>query len=209
MALSTSDIGLIRQSLTQELRERWVLFLIEGLVLILLGVLALLAWMVGVITVETSIAWVILVFGVVGLITTIMARDAVGFWWSLVSAVIGIAAGVMLLGGPNLEDVSLTVLLVLFLNIKGLAWSGYALEHRRQLSGPWTWMLVSGVADFILAFVFLCRLPATGAQSFGLLIGTSMLFTGTSIITMAVHARSIPLGRQEKTECPQRLKALA
>ena len=66
MALSTSDIGLIRQSLTQELRERWVLFLIEGLVLILLGVLALLAWMVGVITVETSIAWVILVFGVVG-----------------------------------------------------------------------------------------------------------------------------------------------
>jgi uncharacterized membrane protein HdeD (DUF308 family) len=130
MALNTSDIQLFRQALTQALRERWVLFLIEGLVPVLLGLLAILAPMVAVITVATLIAWVILVSGIVGLVTTFMARNAPGFWWSLLSAVIGVVAGVILLGGPILEDVSLTLLLVVFLNIEGLAWSGYALEHR-------------------------------------------------------------------------------
>ena len=163
MALNTSDIQLFRQALTQALRERWVLFLIEGLVPVLLGLLAILAPMVAVITVATLIAWVILVSGIVGLVTTFMARNAPGFWWSLLSAVIGVVAGVILLGGPILEDVSLTLLLVVFLNIEGLAWSGYALEHRKQLAGPWTWMLVSRIAHLILAFVLLCRLPDTAA----------------------------------------------
>jgi uncharacterized membrane protein HdeD (DUF308 family) len=200
MALNTSDIQLFRQALTQALRERWVLFLIEGLVPVLLGLLAILAPMVAVITVATLIAWVILVSGIVGLVTTFMARNAPGFWWSLLSAVIGVVAGVILLGGPILEDVSLTLLLVVFLNIEGLAWSGYALEHRKQLAGPWTWMLVSGIVDLILAFVFLCRLPDTAAWLFGLLVGTSMLFGGTSMIAMAVHARRIGPSPQKTTK---------
>jgi uncharacterized membrane protein HdeD (DUF308 family) len=202
MALNTSDIRLFRQSLTQALRQCWVLFLIEGLVLVLLGVFAILAPMVAAITVATLIAWVFLISGVAGVVTTFMAHNAPGFWWSLLSAVIGVVAGIMLLGGPILEDVSLTLLLVVFLNIEGLAWCGYALEHRKQLSGPWTWMLVSGIVDLILAFVFLSRLPDTAAWSFGPLVGTSMLFGGASIIAMAVHARSIGPSPQETTKYP-------
>lgn len=199
MALNSSDIQLFRQALTQALRERWVVFLIEGLILVLLGVLAILVPMVAVITVATLIAWVILVSGAVGLIATFMARNAPGFWWSLLSAIIDVVVGVMLLGGPILNDVSLTFLLVVFFNIEGLAWSGYALEHRKQLSGPWTWMLVSGGVDLILAFVLLCRLPANAAWSFGLLVGTSMVCGGASMIAMAVHARSIGPSPQETT----------
>jgi Short repeat of unknown function (DUF308) len=101
MALNSSDIQLFRQALTQALRERWVLFLIEGLILVLLGVLAILVPMVAVITVATLIAWVILVSGAVGLIATFMAHNAPGFWWSLLSAIIDVVVGVMLLGGPE------------------------------------------------------------------------------------------------------------
>lgn len=163
--MNTIDIQRFEQTLTQALQGRWVLFLIKGFVLVLLGVFASLAPMVAGFTVVTLIAWVISVAGVAGLITTFMARNAPGFWWSLLSAVIGVVAGALLLGGPKLEDVSITLLLVVFLNVEGLAWSGYALDHRRQLSGPWTWMLVSGVVNLILAFVFLCRLPGTAAWS--------------------------------------------
>ena len=202
MTFNASDVQLFRQALTRALHERWVLFSIEGLVLVLLGVLAILAPMVAAVTVANLIAWVILVSGVAGLITTFMARNAPGFWWSLLSAAVGVVAGVLLLGGPILEDVSLTLVLIVFLNIEGLAWSGYALEHRKQLSGPWTWMLVSGVVNLVLAFVFLCRLPDTAAWSFGLLVGTSMLFGGASMIAMAVHARSIDPSPQETTSHP-------
>ena len=189
MAMNSSGIDLFRQVLTQALREHWVLFLIEGIVLTLLGVLAILVPTITTIAIATLIGWLMLISGVVGLITTVMARNVPGFWWSLLSAVIGIATGILLLGGPILEDVSFTLLLVVFLNLEGLAWSGYALEHRKALSGPWTWMLVSGIVDMILGFLILCRLPGTAAWAFGLLVGISMMLGGTSRITMAVHAR--------------------
>jgi uncharacterized membrane protein HdeD (DUF308 family) len=47
-------------------------------------------------------------------------------------------------------------------------------------------MLVSGIVNFILAFIFMCRLPSIAAWAFGLLVGTSMLFGGASMIAMAV-----------------------
>lgn len=97
---------------------------------------------------------------------------------------------VLLLRGTTFEEVSLTLLLVAYLDIEAPAWSGYALEHKKQLSGPWTWMLASVIVIFILAFTFLCRLPDTAAWAFGLLVGTSMLFGGTSMIAMAVHVHS-------------------
>jgi uncharacterized membrane protein HdeD (DUF308 family) len=53
MALSTSDIHLFRQVLTEALREHWGLFLIEGIVLAMLGALAILAPMIAVTAVST------------------------------------------------------------------------------------------------------------------------------------------------------------
>jgi uncharacterized membrane protein HdeD (DUF308 family) len=94
----------------------------------------------------------------------------------------------MLLGGPILEEVSLTLLLVVFLTIEGTAWSAYALQYKEELSGPWTWILISGGVDLILAFMIWCRLPGTAVWAFGPLVGTSMLFGGTSVIAMAIHA---------------------
>ena len=192
MVISTSEIYLFRQVLTQAVRVHWVLFLIEGIVLVMLGVLGILMPVFATISVVIFIGWLILISGVVGLVTTFTARDAPGFWWSLGSAVLGVVTGIVLLDEQILDDVSLTLLLVVFLNIEGVAWITYALIHRKELSGPWTWMLVGGIVDLILAFIILCQFPGTAAWALSLLVGTSMLFGGTSMIAMAVHARSSP-----------------
>lgn len=190
MATNTGGIELFRQVLTQELREHWVLFLIEGIVLVILGVLAILVPMIATISVAIVIGWLILISGVVGLVTTSMARDVPGFWWSVVSGLVCVVAGIMLLGGPILAEVSLTLLLVVFFTIEGMAWSIYAMQYKKELSGPWTWMLMSGIVDLILAFMFWCRLPGTAVWAFGPLVGISMLFGGASMIAMAVHAHA-------------------
>ena len=136
MARTNDRIELFRQVLTQKLREHWVLYLIEGIVLVILGVLAILVPMIATIPVTIVIGWLILISGVVGLVTTFLARSVPGFWWSMVSAVVSVVAGIMLLGGPILEEVSLTLLLVVFLTIEGTAWSAYALQYNEELS--WT-----------------------------------------------------------------------
>ena len=66
----------------------------------------------------------------------------------------------------------------------------YALDHRQQLSGRWGWMLVSGLIDIVLAGMIFAGLPGTAAWALGLLVGINMIFGGTALIAMGLHARS-------------------
>jgi uncharacterized membrane protein HdeD (DUF308 family) len=190
MAMDIGSIDRLQQALAQAVREHWVLFLIEGIVLVVLGVLAILVPMVATIAVAILIGWLFFISGVVGLITTFMMRNAPGFWWSLLSAVLGIVAGIILFGWPILGAISLTLVLTAFFIIEGVASIMYALEHRKELTGRWTWMLMSGIVDLLLAVVILTGLPGTAVWALGLLVGINMLFGGTSLIAMALHARS-------------------
>lgn len=65
----------------------------------------------------------------------------------------------------------------------------FALDHKRELSGQWGWMLVSGVIDLVLAVMILAGLPSTAAWAIGLLVGTNMIFGGAALTAMAVHVR--------------------
>jgi uncharacterized membrane protein HdeD (DUF308 family) len=179
----------LRQALSQTIHEHWLLFLIEGILLVVLGILAIVVPVVATIAVAILIGWLFLISGVVGLVTTFMARHAPGFWWSLVSAVIGIAAGIVLLAWPISGAISLTLLLIIFFVIEGVASIMYALEHKKELTGRWAWLLVSGIIDLILAGIIMAGLPGTAAWALGLLVGINMLFGGTSMIAIALHAR--------------------
>ena len=66
----------------------------------------------------------------------------------------------------------------------------YALDHKKDLSGRWGWMLASGIVDLVLAAIIFAGLPGTAAWAIGLLVGINMLFGGTSLIAIALHARA-------------------
>jgi uncharacterized membrane protein HdeD (DUF308 family) len=171
------------------IHEHWVLFLIEGIVLVLLGAIAIVVPPLATLTYTILIGWIFLVSGVVGLITTFWMRHAPGFWWSLLSALIAIAAGFLLLGWPVTGALSLTLVLTSFFIVEGIASIMYAIEHRNQLTGRWGWMLVSGIIDLILAAIIIAGLPGTAAWAIGLLVGINMLFGGGALIGMALAAR--------------------
>jgi uncharacterized membrane protein HdeD (DUF308 family) len=67
----------------------------------------------------------------------------------------------------------------------------FALEHKRELSGRWGWMLASGIIDLILAAIIFAGLPVTAAWAIGLVVGINMIFGGLALIAMALHAREI------------------
>ena len=190
MSMDQSDINQLQRALAQSIREHWVLFLIEGIVLVVLGILAVVIPVVATIAVTIFLGWLFLISGIVGLVTTFWARHAPGFWWSLLSAVLAIAAGLVLLAWPVSGAVSLTLLLIVFFTIEGVLTLMYALEHKKELSGRWGWMIVSGVIDLILAAIILAGLPGTAEWALGLLVGINMLFGGAAMIAMALHARS-------------------
>jgi uncharacterized membrane protein HdeD (DUF308 family) len=184
-----SDQQGIENAVSGAIKTHWKLFLIEGIVLVLLGIAAILVPPIATLAFELVIGWLFLISGVVGLITTFYMRNAPGFWWSLLSAIIGIAAGLVLLMYPLSGTLSLTFVLIAFFVVEGIVTIMYAIDHRNQLSGRWGWMLASGVVDLILAGIIFAGLPGTAAWALGLLVGINLVFGGTAMIGMALAAR--------------------
>jgi uncharacterized membrane protein HdeD (DUF308 family) len=184
-----SDIQGIQRRAATILHEHWVLFLVEGIVLLILGAVAVAIPPLATLALTIFFGWLILISGIVGLVTTFWMRHAPGFWWSLLSAILGIVVGVMLVASPVIGALSLTFLLITFFLVEGAVSIMFAFDHRRELSGQWGWMLVSGIIDLVLAAMILAGLPSTAAWALGLLVGINMIFGGAAMIAMALHAR--------------------
>jgi uncharacterized membrane protein HdeD (DUF308 family) len=185
----STDPREIQAAVAGAIREHSTLFLVEGIVLLILGALAIMLPPFATLAVTIVIGWILLASGLMGWITTLGARGAPGFWWSLLSALLATVAGLILLLQPAGGAISLTLLLIAFFTIEGVVSIMYALEHRKELSGRWEWMLVSGIIDLVLAGIIFAGLPGTAAWALGVLVGVNMIFGGAALIAMAVHAK--------------------
>jgi uncharacterized membrane protein HdeD (DUF308 family) len=186
MSIDSSEM---RAAMATSLSAHWRLFLTEGIVLLILGLAAVMIPPAATLAVAILIGWILLVSGVVGSISTFRMRGAPGFGWSLLSALVAVVAGVLLLARPLSGALSLTVVLTVFLIFEGVASIMMALTHRHGFSARWTLLLVSGIVDLILAAIIIAGLPGTAAWAIGLLVGINMVFGGSTLIAMALHAR--------------------
>jgi len=179
----------IRAAVARTIREHSTFFLVEGIILLVLGALAILLPPFATLAITIVFGWIFLVSGLIGWITTLGARGVPGFWWSLLSSVLATGAGLILLLQPSRGAVSLTALLIVFFIIEGFATVAYAFEHRRELAGRWEWMLVSGIVDLVLAVIILAGFPGTAMWALGILVGVNLIFGGAALIAIGMHAR--------------------
>jgi uncharacterized membrane protein HdeD (DUF308 family) len=194
MSISEKDIEGMRAAVRASLHQHWALFFVEGIALLMLGMVAIVVPPLATVAVEILIGWLVLASGIIGLAMTTRARGAPGFGWSLVSALVGIAAGFVLLVWPLSGALSLTIILSVFLAMEGIASIMYALDHRRELSPRWGFMLASGIVDLILAGMIFAGLPATAAWAIGLLVGINLIVGGVALMAMALRARALKAG---------------
>jgi uncharacterized membrane protein HdeD (DUF308 family) len=186
MSLNPSDLG---AALQKSVREHWRAFLIEGIILVILGLAAIALPPIAGLATALILGWLFLLGGMVGLVATFSQRNAPGFWWALLSAIVAILAGGVLMANPVAGVATLTYVLVAFFVIDGVLIIVMAFEHRRELSDRWQWMMIGGIMDLILAVLIISGLPGSLAWALGLLVGIDLLFGGTSLIAMALSAR--------------------
>lgn len=182
--------AVLRVSVEASLGKNWLVYLIEGIVLIAIGLAAIFFPPVATLAATIFIGWLLLISGAVGLATTLYLRGP-GFMWSILSAILGIVAGAVLLAAPESGAISLTILVGFFFLIEGVVSLLFALDHRVELPSAWVWMLLSGIVDLLLGGVVLAGLPGTAAWTIGLLVGINMLFGGIALVAMALAARSL------------------
>ena len=140
----------VQSRMNASVRVHWKAFLVEGVVLLLLGLAAIVIPPLASLAVTIVLGWMFLMSGIAGLAVTYWARQMPGFWWSLISAALAISAGVILLARPVQGTLTLTIVVGAYFVAEGVATIMYALEHRRELSGRWSWMLSAGLMDIVI-----------------------------------------------------------
>jgi uncharacterized membrane protein HdeD (DUF308 family) len=189
MTLS-QDITNLQSKMRAAVREHWRAFLFEGILLVIFGLAAIIVPPLASLAVTILLGWLFLISGIAGLALTFWAREMPGFWWSLISAALAVVAGAILLAQPVQGTLTLTIVVGAYFLAEGVATILYALEHRRELSQRWSWLLVAGIMDLLIAAVIITGLPGSASWAIGLLVGINLLFGGASLIGMALAARN-------------------
>jgi len=184
------EITELQSKMRDAVREHWKAFLIEGILLAILGLAAMIVPPLASLAVTILLGWLFLISGIAGLVLTFWARQMPGFWWSLISAILAVVAGAILLAQPVQGALTLTIVVGAYFLAEGVATILYALEHRRELSQRWSWLLVAGIMDLLIAAVIITGLPGSASWAIGLLVGINLLFGGASLIGMALAARN-------------------
>jgi uncharacterized membrane protein HdeD (DUF308 family) len=183
------DITNLQSKMSAAVREHWRAFLFEGILLVILGLAAMIVPPLASLAVTIFLGWIFLISGIFGLIVTFWARQMPGFWWSLISAVLAVGAGIILLARPVQGTLTLTIVVGAYFLAEGVTTIMYAIEHRRELSERWAWLLAAGLMDILVAAIIIAGLPGSALWAVGLLAGVNMLFGGAALIGMSLAAR--------------------
>jgi uncharacterized membrane protein HdeD (DUF308 family) len=162
--------------------------LLIGVILIVLGIVAIAVPSVSTIVAETWIAVILISAGIAKLVYAFQTRNDAGFVWKLLLSVLYIATGVMLFVYPLTGVLTLTLLLASFLLTEGVFELILAFQLRPRQN--WTWALGNGIITLLLGGMIWFQWPFDAPWLIGTLVGTSVLFTGISRVMLSLNARS-------------------
>jgi uncharacterized membrane protein HdeD (DUF308 family) len=173
------------------LREHWKWFVFQGIVMLILGCLAVAEPVIASVAVDIYVGWLFLFSGLLGLVTMFSARDASAFFWMLLTAALSLAVGIMLVWKPAEGAVSLTLVLTAFFFAEGAFQVGASLSYRDVMPNSWGWLLASGIADLVLAGLIICFWPQSASWTLGLIVGVNLITTGLAILMTAIEVRNV------------------
>jgi uncharacterized membrane protein HdeD (DUF308 family) len=162
--------------------------LLTGVLLIVLGIIAIALPAISTIFAETWVAVILASAGFAKLFYAYNTRAVGGFVWKVLLGVLYIATGVMLLIYPSTGILTLTLLLGSFLLTEGVFELILAFKLRPQQN--WTWVLGDGIITLILGAMIWFQWPFNAPWLIGTLLGVSILFTGVSRLMLSWNGGS-------------------
>ena len=191
MADVDPNLSAMQHAIRDAMAAHWKLFLFQGVVMIILGVLAVALPMAATLVIELFIGWLFLISGIIGLVALFSVHNVPAFLWGLVTAALLTAAGVMLVWNPVAGALSLTLVLAALFVAEGVFQIATSFGYRHVMRASWGWLLVSGIADLVLAFVIIIGWPISAAWALGLLAGVNLLTSGFAIVMAAMAGRRV------------------
>ena len=184
------DIEGIRRQMAATIHGHWKLVLAQGIVMMVLGILAVAEPNVATFAISIFVGWLFFIGGIFRAVWIWRSRAMPGFAWSLLTALLAILFGLILIFRPLTGALTLTMVLVALFILEGITAIVLAVQHREHLRS-WGWVLFSGIIDLLLAYLIWAGWPSSADWAIGLLVGINMLFFGLSLVMTSLAARLI------------------
>ena len=182
---NTTEIKLIQQQMLAYFQTHWKLFLAEGIFLMLLGFIALLAPHFFTVAIVVSLGWILLIGGTLLIIRAVSLFRMPGFGLWLFMGLLQFVIGYLFLAQPLEGILTLTMLMMLFFALEGVAKVSFALMMRPL--AHWGTVLFSGLTALFLALVVWLSWPGTAEWLLGLLFGINLLLGGWSLVNISLR----------------------
>ncbi|MGA8272330.1 MAG: DUF308 domain-containing protein [Candidatus Sulfotelmatobacter sp.] len=161
--------------------------IVWGVLLVILGILAIGSPFVAAVAVNAVIAWLIVFAGVVHIVLAFHAHGAGSMIWKLLVGLAYLCFGGYLIVHPVLGVASLTLLLGGLFLIEGVL--DVVLFFRMRSMHGSSWMLIDGIVTLLLGALIYMQWPSSSAWAIGTLVGVSMIFSGVARVSMTMAAR--------------------
>jgi uncharacterized membrane protein HdeD (DUF308 family) len=186
MSLDTAA-QVMREEMRRTVKRYSLWYLVQGGLMILAGLLALVYPAISSVAVVFFIGWLLIFSGIFQGISLIGARHVPHFWLQLISMALFIVVGALFLRNPGESLLTLTLLLIVFFLIEGISKIIFALTIRPFPN--WGWVLLSGIVGIVLAFYLWASIPVSAAWLLGVLLGIELICEGAAISHLAWQVR--------------------
>lgn len=180
-SLPFGELDAIRKS------RRW--FIALGAALMTLGVLAIAVPFAATLVSTIFLGWLLILSGIAEGVHAVRARAWQGFPWAVLSAALGVAAGILLIAFPIVGTLTLTLVLAGYFTAQGILKAVLAVQHRGM--ERWGFLLFDGLVTLALGILIWIQWPAASVWLLGLLVGVHLLVGGVSMLVLAVAARQL------------------
>jgi uncharacterized membrane protein HdeD (DUF308 family) len=158
--------------------SRWM-YLLNGALLIVLGIWMLKMPKESFNAMARIVGIIVLISGILELGLSIYFKKIIPEWgWSLVAGVVDILLGAFLIANPKTILVILTLIISIWLVVRGVLMIREALEMKKGGGDKWKWILGLGILLMILAIVIIWHPQIVGL--------TLMIWMAVSFITLGI-----------------------
>ncbi|AZM92110.1 MULTISPECIES: HdeD family acid-resistance protein [Streptomyces] len=177
-----------RQREKKKLKRGFGLMTLLGVILVLAGLVGLVYTNVAALTSMFLFGWLLLIGGVVGLVHAVQSRGTSYFWLAVIVAAVNLAAGVVILRRPEASAEALTMFAALLFLTAGVFRLVGALVVRGTNFGI---ALVQGAFGLLLGILILSNWPGNSLYVIGTFFSLALLFDGLSLMALGLGGRRI------------------
>jgi uncharacterized membrane protein HdeD (DUF308 family) len=172
----------------EEICHNWGWFLVLGIVLLVLGGVALGSVWVSTIASVVLFGWLLIAAGVFEMSAAFGSQQWSGVFLHLLAGVLNVVVGIMLVGNPLASAGALTLLVAALFLTGGLFRFMAALMVRHA---AWGWAALDGLVGILCGVLIWSQWPASAFWVIGMFVGIALMVRGWAWVMFALSARHV------------------